>query len=346
MDTVGTVKIELWAVVLGATDALLNLEMTYGYELKHLKLKETPLYEEVVNARGILDIKYMASNLSDEVAPEFIFLCKTENRAMSLEYFTFGEMMNGNEKAGKYFDEIKDKWNKEIFRILSVLRLTQEGNIEIADKIYKMKANYKCNNIERSEVSSQDRPISVYDELYEWNNDNLTCFKDIMGIPETLKYELNDVMERFGRGYSAFRYDDAYKNLVTLAEIILIGYNSNDKSGGKKEKFTNRLAAAIAQDADVQFVHDKALRMYKERSNETHEGNNLNITKEELRELRCAVREMVRNFISFAKKQYVSITDKTFKGIKREYVIGLLARIDTLQANGLLTNKREEDMSF
>ena len=40
MDIVGTVNIELWAVVLGATDALLNLEMPYGYVLKHLKLKE------------------------------------------------------------------------------------------------------------------------------------------------------------------------------------------------------------------------------------------------------------------------------------------------------------------
>ena len=30
MDTVGTVKIEFWAVVLGATDAILNLEMPYA----------------------------------------------------------------------------------------------------------------------------------------------------------------------------------------------------------------------------------------------------------------------------------------------------------------------------
>lgn len=88
----------------------------------------------------------------------------------------------------------------------------------------------------------------------------MTCFENMVGLPEVLKDELEDVMERFGSGYSASRYDDAYKNLVTLAEIILIGYNSNDKSGAKKEKFANRLAAAIAQDADVQSVHDNALK--------------------------------------------------------------------------------------
>ena len=264
-----------------------NGKMPYGYVLKHLKLKDTPLYNEVVNARGNLDIKYIASNLADEGTPEFIFLCKTENNSMPLEYFSIGEMLGGYEKAGEYFDAITNKWNKEIFYILSMLRLTQEGNIEVADKIYKMKANYKCNNINRSEVSSQDSSISIYDDVYEWNNDNLTCFENMVGLPEVLKDELEDVMERFGRGYSASRYDDA-------------------------------------------------LRMYKERSNETHEGNNLNITKEALKELRCAVRGLVQNFISFSKSQYGSIADKTFNSIKREYIIGLLARINTLQTNGLL----------
>lgn len=127
MDIVGTVNIELWAVVLGATDALLNLEMPYGYVLKHLKLKDTPLYNEVVNARGNLDIKYIASNLANEETPEFIFLHKTENNSMPLEYFSIGEILGGTEKAGEYFDTITNKWNKEIFYILSILRLTQEG---------------------------------------------------------------------------------------------------------------------------------------------------------------------------------------------------------------------------
>lgn len=115
MDTVGTVKIEFWAVVLGATDAILNLEMPYGYELKRLKLNDTPLYEEVVNARGNLDVKYIASNLADDANPEFIFLYKAENNSMPLEYFSVGEMLGETEKTGEYFDTVTARWNKEIF---------------------------------------------------------------------------------------------------------------------------------------------------------------------------------------------------------------------------------------
>ena len=340
MTMVGSASIELWAVIIGATETLLNLALPYGYELMHLKLNETPLYDELINVHGNLDVRYIASNLSDSNDPEFIFLHKVENKSLPPESFSIGEMMNEYEKIGAYFDNITEKWNKEIFRILSALRLTQEGNIEVADKIYNIKARYKCNIIERRGMSSQDCPISVYEDLFEWDNDNLTCFKEIVGMSEDLMVISEDIMERFGRGYSSSRYDDAYKNLVTLSEIILIGYNSNDRGAYIKEKFANRLAAAIAEDVDVQTMHDKALRMYKERSNETHEGNNLNITKEELREPRCAVRKMIQNFITFSRNQYGSITNKTFKGIKREYVIGLLARINNLRAKGLLQQRQ------
>ena len=179
-------------------------------------------------------------------------------------------------------------------------------------------------------------PISVYGDLYDWNNANLNCFRNMVNLPDELIELFDDIMERFGRGYSASRYDDAYKNLVTLFEIILIGYNSNDRGKGKKEKFANRLAAAIADDEHVQSVHDDALAMYVERSNETHEGKNQNITKDELKKLRCAVRKLVLYFIAFSYTNYNMISDKSFQGLKKEYVIGLLARINILQANGHL----------
>lgn len=121
-----------------------------------------------------------------------------------------------------------------------------------------------------------------------------------------------------------------------MSEIILIGYNSNDKRGGKKEKFANRFAAAIAEEAEVKKVHDQAMRMYKERSNEIHEGNNQNITQEELKVLRCAVRKLVLSFVSFCKNNYCSLDDKSFEELKRQYVIKLLTRINNLQSNGLL----------
>lgn len=336
MSLAGTINTELWAVLLGATDSMLSLTLPYGYELKRLKLKDTPICDEIMTTNGKLDVKYLASNLGSVANPEFIFVYKSSNGIMPIECFTLNEMMTGNDKASLFFDEVTGNQNIEIFRILSFLRLIQEGNIEVADKFYFIHANYACNKINSKKTSSHDLPISVYEDLYEWNVDKSNIFQELAALPVELIEKLDDVFERFGRGYSASRFDDAYKNLVTLSEIILIGYNSNDRSGGKKDKFANRLAVAIAEDADVQTVHDEAMQMYKERSNETHEGKNQNITKEELSKLRCSVRKMIMKFIDFCKSNYGSIADKSFEGLKREYVLGLLTRIDTLRTNGFL----------
>lgn len=336
MVLLGTVNIELWAVLLGAKDSLLSIQLPFEYEVKRLKLKETPLKDEIMNANGKLDVKYMASNLSSSGNPEFIFLYKTECRTMPIECFTLSEMLEGTKKASLFFNELTGNWNVDIFWILSMLRLAQEGNIEVADRLYKLRANYGVNNINDKIVSCQDMPISVYEDLFDWNTTNGDTFQSIATLSDSFLKELDDIFERFGRGYSASRFDDAYKNLITLSEMILIGYNSNDRSGGKKNKFANRLAVAIAEDARVQSVHDDAMRMYKERSSETHEGKNQNITKEELGKLRCLVREMILRFIAFSKSNYSIIADKSFEGLKRAYILNLLARIDLLKNNGLL----------
>lgn len=335
METVGYVNTELWAVVQGATDSLLNLEIPYGYILRRIKLIDTPLHGELVQQNGMLDVKYTASNLS-KGDHEFIFLCKTVREEIPLEYFSLGEMANGNKKADEFYEKTISRCNKEIFYILSMLRLCQEGNIEVADKLYIMEASYSCNHINRRKMLHRDNPISVYENLYEWDCASTNYFRVISVLPYEFIVLFEDIMERFGRGYSSSRYDDAYKNLVTLAEKILIGHNSEDRSKAKKEKFSNRLAAATAADSKVQEMHDKAMEMYKERSNETHEGNNLNITKTELEILRCSVRKLVRDLIDFGKNHYDDIDDRTFRGIKREYIKYLLNRIELLRESGFL----------
>lgn len=332
----GNVNIRLWAILLGANDSLIRLALPYGYKLKKLKLNETPICDMVTDGTGKLGVKYLASNLASVIEPEFIFLYKETNDSVPIDFFTGIEMMNGNQKADLYFDDLVGNQRVEVFRILALLRLMQEGNIEVSDGFFAIHANCGVNNIVREKTFSQDNPLGVYDDLYEWDVANVNCFQNMISLPQTLTEELEDVYERFGRGYSASRFDDAYKNLVTLAEIILIGYNSSDQRGGKKEKFSNRIAAAIASDVDAQSVHDIAMQMYKERSNETHEGKNQNITKEELKNLRCMVRKMIIHFIDFCRIHYGSITDKSFQGLKKTYILSLLSRIDTLQSNGYL----------
>lgn len=332
----GFENIELWAVVLGVTDSILDLEMPYGYELVRRRLDETPIYDELMSNNKNLNPEYKVSNLSNSDSPEFIFIHKTENKKAPFEWFTIRETISGFYKAKSYFNNIMEEWNKEIFRILSMLRLTQEGNIEVLHKYYKFDISCMCNNYILKAMCCQDNPIRVVDNLFEWNSDNCSVFKNIEETLDQLWGEMEDIIRRFNKGYTYSNFEDAYRNLVTLTEIILIGYNSNDKSGGKKSKFANRLAVSISNNENVRSNRDKALQIYKERSNEVHDGNSQNITKDELKELRCMVRGLVQNFISFAKSEYNNISNKSFSELKRRYVVNLISKIELLKSDGLL----------
>lgn len=336
MNKKGNLSIEMWAIVLGATNKLLELTMPYGYEVKHLKLKDTPIENDIISNNGKLDIKYIASDLSANNEPEFIFIHKKRVQELPLDYFVISEMLSGNEKAYLHFDNIQERWNHELFIILSMLRLSQEGNIEIADKYFQFHANYCANNIHRNAKSSLDMPISVYGDLYEWHSSNLSIFRNLTSLSEELISKLKDIFERFERGYSSSRFEDSYKNLVTLSEILLIGHNSGDKKGEKKKKFANRIAAAVAADSEARNTQNIAKSIYKNRSDETHEGKKQNIDKEALKELRCLVRKLILNFIEFSKDNYIVLSDNSFEGLKKAYIKQLLNRLKYLNDNGYI----------
>lgn len=335
MDNSENASIEMWGIVLGANDQLAAVDLPYGYELVRRKLEDTCLRGDITLQNNKLDMKYYASNLGSSGEPEFIFIHKKEMFYIGAEYFAIEKMLKGNEEAFALFDEIKSRWNKEIFTILSMFRLAQDGNIEIADKKFICSAQYGCNRISNSSMSSLDNPISVYDDLYNWDNSNKSVIDLIKGLPQNLLDELQDVFSRFESGYSASRIEDAYKNLVSLAEIILIGYNSSDKNG-KKEKFANRIVVVIADETQARDMQQELRQMYKERSDETHEGNSENINSEQLKKLRQYIRAVVIDFIKFCNDNYLDVEDKSFVGMKKKYVPHLISKVDDFKQHNVL----------
>ena len=76
--------------------------------------------------------------------------------------------------------------------------------------------------------------------------------------------------------------------------------------------------------------------IYKERSDELHEGDAQDINAEELKTLREYIRSVVVDFIKYCNDNYSVFIDHSFKGMKTEYVKKLIARVEYLQANGYL----------
>ena len=58
-----TYDLEMQAIVLGAQESLLQLQMPYGFCLKKMKLSDSLIEDEILNGRGQVDDKYISSDL-------------------------------------------------------------------------------------------------------------------------------------------------------------------------------------------------------------------------------------------------------------------------------------------
>lgn len=131
---------------------------------------------------------------------------------------------------------------------------------------------------------------------------------------------MEDIFERFSRGYTASKYDSAYKELITLTEIILIGKDSSDGKFKKKQVWANRMTASLSEENQAADFFEKMKIIYKNRSNETHEGKNENITKESLCTLRCYTRKILLQFLEKLCMELVKDNQVDFHKIKVDFI--------------------------
>lgn len=330
----GMLSVEIWAIVLGANDSILNVGLPYGYEFLHCKLKETQFEKEIILSNNRLDAKYYGSNLGTEEDPEFIFIHKSVNEEFDPEPFTINKVFIENKSEYDLFEKIKKRSNWEVFNIVSMLRLSQEGDIEIATKWFLLEAQYLCTKIKEKNTSILDSAINVYDNGFVWNDDNIATFNLLTHLNSQMVNELQDVYDRFAGGYAASQLFEAYINLVSLGEILVIGCNSGDKNNGKKEKFSNRIAAIVADDTSVNTVKNKLMDIYKERSDAIHEGNDKSISQEKLIELRCYIRTVILSFINYCNNN--GLADKSFTDMKTAYVKSIVKKVKDLRDKGYL----------
>lgn len=329
-----TYDLEVYAIVLGAQESLLQLQMPYGFELKKMKLSDTLIKDEILNARGQVDERYISSDLSRDGDPEFIFIEKRITEPISVGLLT--------SEVDEVFENIVHKINLEMIRTIQALHIVQDGNIEVAEKFFFFHCKQGIMKVNLRKKLIIDEPISVYDDFYNWNNTNTELFRKLVDFPEDFYEKMKVIFGRFERGYSTSKIDDAYKNLVTLSEMILIGYNSNDREKAKKQKFANRLAASIATDDDAQNVYNDAIRIYKDRSDETHEGKNENITQQELKILRNYVRRLLLNYLDFCYAEYELEHVLEYDVWKKNYILKLISAVERLREQGYLNSCVQE----
>lgn len=331
--------IEMYAVVLGVDESILNIRLQKGFIMKKMKLDKFLFKDRILRADGHLNQIYYASNLNNnETDAEYIFLCRKKELDLAQDYYDPIELVTeGCKKVKeKIFDPIVSEWNQEIFYILSLFRMAGDGNVEIADRFYHLATRPGINKINLESTTSIDEPLGVYDDFYRVNKEDLERCQFLQDVNDKVKVLMEDIFERFSRGYTSSKYDSAYKELITLTEIILIGKDSSDGKFKKKQVWANRMTVSLAEENEAADVFIEMKNIYKNRSNETHEGKNENITKESLCMLRCYTRKILLQFLEKMCRELAEGGQLDFHTIKVDFINERISMVRNWMDHGSL----------
>ena len=136
---------------------------------------------------GMGDIKYIASNLADEETPEFIFLHKTENNSMPLEFFSTGEILRGTEKAGEYFNTITNKLSEDNRRLV-VRGDVKQWNQMLAETAHKAGV-----------TTNEDNLFHISQTEEELRKDEVDNAKTAISVHYSVGREVRTAIEKIGR---------------------------------------------------------------------------------------------------------------------------------------------------
>lgn len=342
MNTVNG-KLNIWAAMLGANETMQSLSFPYGFQLSKHALSECPYSQQFVDGNAKLRPEYLASNIGEDKDPTYMFLRKEIDIPTPVDAFSVGALGGDGSDIDNLISDDCASSIEQIADIVSLLRIAKEGNIEVYSTWFQFYAQYQItsesikNIREKSHLSIAAEAVPVYNNCY------FPLATDVAAMQTQLDHSIQVIsmfqnhLRRFDKCYCVGTLWDAFGELVTLCEMLLIGHNAKDKNAnGIKKRFSNRLAAMLSSDDDVQNVYDRAFCLYKFRSEDTHQGNAESITEAELIELREYTRLLLCKYLDFAEAEYARDSSMSYQKIKKQYILKCIERVKQLQQSGKL----------
>ena len=293
--------------------------------------------DKYVNANGQLLSGYCFCQIPPISENQAFFICltKSDNIPCSVKAFTIEEMQSLNIFSAT-MEEWKNTQEKYIRETLSVMRLFKDGNIEIPNVVYHFEGSYLINKIHlNSECQHADKG-EVFDNLYELTDKELTELNQIIANDVYCFDLLKNVIDKFELGCKEFREELAFKELITVGEVLFLNYNSHDNAA-KKEKLSNRLSAWIGKDdIEVRNIHDDIITYYKYRSDDTHEAINGEITSTNRKKLREYIRTALKKYVNRINIEKQNNPSCDFQSIRQKVVSEIVSDVSDYQARGTL----------
>lgn len=308
MDNNLIYTVTICAVLFGTDETLLNVNLGNGFSFRRMSL--IPSRD---NLDKIFETDAMGLRRDYETAridETLDVICVFKTHTIRLDRL----------EAGKYYKEMCDDALKYLDDIIREIRLFSEGPVRFkklsikmeSEKLYISETEESYNFISIIPLceAMNTRPISKFHcdkkEIYELD-------KNISSI----NFPLADILlNDCHRYYDLSYHQDNFISitlLITCLEILFL-----DSEGAKKDKLAKRCSAFIFDSKDERLNCYYKLRMaYKKRSNFVHDGESLNMNKEDILFLRECVRKSLIKYLynQLSKKNNILMLKRTIENL-------------------------------
>ena len=292
-------KVTICAVIFGADETLLNVDLGKGYEFRKMSLIPSKDQLEL-----IFEVDAMGLRRDYERA-------LIDNDLNLICAFKTYEINLSSIEAGEYYQKTCDDALNYLDNRIRAIRLYYEGPIRFKKLSIKMESEtfYMCKT--RSGIS-YNSIIPIGEAMGTKEISKFHCndgeIRGLNNIISLIKFPLSDeLLNHCHRYYDLSYHQDNFISitlLTTCLEILFL-----DGGQGKKEKLAKRCSVFLYDNKEERLsCYDKLTKLYKKRSDFVHDGDSDSIIDEDILFLRDCVRKSLIKYMNngLKKKEVVN----------------------------------------
>lgn len=339
------INVDIFAILLGVDRTILNVNIEDGFKIEEIFLDECRYKDKVVMGDNSISNKYVSSQIKNENEDEgkdrISFICITKKDILQYPHPSLDKPFYMDDKNPLFNEKMKiyidDKY-KVIYDFISKTMLFKEGDIGI----YEVFFNYKYRFLNMNNDYSRNMIIPdvniLCENTYTLNKSELEKLNVFLTKHNQAFQLLNSIIDNFTYSYKLLYNAKAFEQIITTLEMLFLKKYESDKT----QNLSKRVATFIGNDdVEVEKLYNEVKSFYKHRSDSTHEGIDLNITKKALLYLKIYTRRAIKKYFSIIEEELSINPSGDFATIKGKTILKLQQNVITKINEGILPSNQK-----
>jgi hypothetical protein len=227
----------------------------------------------------------------------------------------------------------KDAEFKKIQESISKMMLFKEGDIGVYEVFFNFQWQFMIMNSTHLNTVLISDANTLCQNTYTIDENELQTLNEFLNKHNKSFITLQKVVDCFTYSYKLLYDAKAFEQIITALEILFLPRGQTCK----KEVLSKRVSVFLGNnDNEIIKIYTEIKDYYKYRSDSTHEGIDLNITKTTLLSLREYTRRAIKKYLSIIDAEISTNPSSNFSVIKQNIIRQLVNEVTLKINSGIL----------